>query len=121
MTFWTLGTYEPFETHGTFETDGTQGHLGYIYEALGTYETLATLEAFWGHIPSVITNVIFLVKCSISKVSTVHNVGSKLGHSPRYWPVIINALLDKYLAQKETQDFENALNSCNLLKTFRLI
>ena len=32
----------------------------------------------WEHIPFVITNVIFLVKSSNTKVSTVHNVGSKL-------------------------------------------
>ena len=66
-------------------------------------------------------NVIyFLVKCSISKVSTVHNISSKLGHSLRRWPVI-DALLYKYLVQKETQQFQNALISCNLLKTFQLI
>ena len=60
------------------------------------------------------------MKCSISKVSTVHNVGSKLGHYLRRWPVI-DALLDKYLTQKETQQFQNVLISCNLLETFRLI
>ena len=37
----------------------------------------------------------FLVKCSVFKVSTVHNVGSKLGHSLRRWHVI-DALLDKF-------------------------
>ena len=68
----------------------------------------------------IYSNVIFLVKCSISKVYTVHNVGSKLNHSLRRCPVI-DALLDKYLAQKETQQFQNALISFNLLKTSRLI
>ena len=42
-----------------------------------------------------------------------------LGHSLRRWPVI-DALLDKYLAQKK-QQFQNALILCNKLKTFRLI
>ena len=51
-------------------------------------------------------SIYFLVKCSILKVPTVHNAGSKLSYS---------------LHKKEMQQFQNALISCNLLKTFRLI
>ena len=100
----------------------TLGHLGHLgYEILGTHETLGIYMRHLRHyklqmlyICKNIFCIYFLVKYSISKVSTVHNVGSKLGHSLRRWPVI-DALLDKYSAQKET------LISFNLLKTFRLI
>ena len=56
----------------------------------------------------IYSNVIFLVKCSISKVYTVHNVGSKLNHSLRRCPVI-DALLDKYLAHKKRSNFKMLL------------
>ena len=70
--------------------------------------------------PLLLQILFFLWSVASRKVSIAHNVVSKLGHSLRRWSVI-DALLDKYLAQKETQKIENAIILCNLLKTFRLI
>ena len=74
-------------------TLGHLGHLGYIYETLGTNETHGTLGIYMRHLRHYklqmlyicknINVIYFLVKCSISKVSTVHNVGSKLDNSLR--------------------------------------
>ena len=49
---------------------------------------------------------------------TVHNVASKLGHSLRRWSVI-DASLDKYLAQKKRNNFKMLL--CHVIYSKPLI